>query len=349
MAKTRTRRQRITELLRQRFKGTSENTTRATHKFWDALQAYRPGGYADYLFYRYANNSFLAALPLFALLKEFKGEPARVLDLNCGVGHASFLMQALFPNLSVIATDHDFTNLHLASRYLVPDHTICLCLDAELPSPFPDGFLDATLCMDGLHYIRSKKALLRELDRIMKSDGIWLFPHMHNAAANNICGGIPLRAHDYERCFEFLPSHVYDEADIFDSFMRRQALDLEGLPSGDKVLNANVFSLVASRRTDMWRKHDIGPVFLQTSSHLAVNPIYQAHKNGNGVQLRMTWPNVGLESECESVKQFLPQECSISNSVWAQLQNGMLNPAEDPAVQELVKSCVLVSLPKTYA
>jgi SAM-dependent methyltransferase len=347
MAKTPTRRERMADLLKRRFNGA--NVADASGRFFDALNFYRPSGYADYLFHRYANNSFLAAIPLLALLKEFKGAQARVLDLNCGVGHASFLMQALFPNLSVIATDHDFTNLHLASRYLVPEQTICLCLDADLPLPFDDGFFDATLCMDGLHYIRSKRAVTRELDRIIKSAGIWLFPHMHNAAANNVCAGIPLRAEDYLRCFEFLPSRIYDEAAVFDSFMREQALDLETSVADEKMRNATAFSLVASRRPDMWRKHDVSHVLLKTKSRLTVNPIYEAHKNGSGVRLQMSWPNSGLESECQSVKQFLPRECSISDSVWIRLQSGTLTTAEDPSIEALIRSCVLVRLPDTYA
>jgi SAM-dependent methyltransferase/uncharacterized protein YbaR (Trm112 family) len=347
MAKTRTRRQRITDLLKHGLNG--NRASDATGRFFDALNFYRPSGYADYLYHRYANNSFLAGIPLFALLKEFNGAPANVLDLNCGVGHASFLMQALFPNLSVIATDHDFTNLHLASRYLVPAHTTCLCLDAELPLPFDDKFLDAALCMDGLHYIRSKRALMREMDRIVKSDGIWLFPHMHNAAVTNVCAGVPLSAEDYLRCFECLPSRIYDEAAIFDTFMRDQILDLEVSLSGGGVRKETAFSLVATRRADVWRKHDVAPVFLKTQTRLTVNPIYEVRENGNGVQLRMTWPNPGLESECQSVKPFLPEKCSISDSVWTHLQSGTLTAAEDSSVQELIKSCVLVRLPDTYA
>jgi SAM-dependent methyltransferase len=345
--KTRTRRERITDLLGGRFGGT--RTSPVNVPLSDALKLYRPPGYADYLFYRYANNSFLAAMPLLALLKEIKGAPARVLDLNCGLGHASFLMQALFPNLSVIATDHDFTNLHLASRYLVPQQTIRLCLDAELPLPFGDGFLDATLCMDGLHYVRSKRALIRELDRAVQPDGIWLFPHMHNAAANNPCAGIPLRADDYGECFSVLRWRMFDEAAIFGRFMQEQVLDLSACSSDQELHRAAAFSLVASRRADIWRSHELAPIFLNANSRLTVNPIYRAHKNGNGMRLQMVWPSTGLESECQAVKQFLPAECSIDASLWACLQSGSLTAAASPVVEDLIKSCVLVRLPDTYA
>ena len=120
--------------------------------FEDAVNLVRqPNVFSDYLFHRYANPSFLAAigpLHLLGTLTEdstiaplattatFR-EPIRVLDLACGAGHTSFLMRLLFPELAVFSVDHDFVSLYLAKRYLAPDSTY-LCLDAEVPSPFAD-------------------------------------------------------------------------------------------------------------------------------------------------------------------------------------------------------------------
>ncbi len=318
--------------------------------FRQSLHLHRPPGFADYLFHRHANNSFLAAIPLLLLLKELQS-PANltVLDLNCGVGHASFLMRTLFPNISVIATDHDFVNLYLARRHMIPN-TCCICLDSELPLPFGDRFLDAVLCLDGLHYVRSKRALLKELDRSLKEAGIWLFPHMHNGLAKNVSPGVPLRPSDYQRCFDFLPSRLCIESEIFQNFMQNQTLDLTESRSTEQLDRAPVLSLVASRKTDIWRRHDRLAERLHTKANLRVNPLY--HRNGSdreGVHLRMAWPNATLERECEPVKEFLPQECNIDSSLWARLQGGTLREEDEPEVRRLVKSFVLVSLPDNYA
>jgi SAM-dependent methyltransferase len=303
------------------------------------------------LFCRHANNSFLAAIPLLLLLKELQSQPSglTVLDLNCGVGHASFLMRTLFPSISVIATDHDFVNLYLARRHMVPD-TCCICLDAELPLPFGDRFLDAVLCLDGLHYVRSKRALLKELDRSVKEAGIWLFPHMHNALASNISSGVPLKPSDYQRCFDFLPSRLCIESEIFQTFMRNQTLNLAESRSPEQLDCAPVLSLVASRIPDIWRTHDRLAERLQTRSNLRINPIY--HRNGGdrgGVHLRMAWPNITLERECEPVKEFLPRECDIDPSLWARLQSGALRDEDEPELKALIQSFVLVPLPDNYA
>jgi len=326
----------------------------ASSTFREALHLYRPPGFANYLLHRAANNSFLAAIPLLLLLKELEqpslpqDEGPRVLDLNCGVGHASFFASVLFPNVSTIATDHDFVNIYLARRHMIPD-TPCLCLDAELPLPFEDSFFDAVLCMDGLHYVRSKRALIKELDRSVKETGIWLFPHMHNALAQNVSPGVPLSPDTYQRCFEFLPSQLFVELEIFREFMRNQMLDLSGLRPSERLDRAPVFSLVASRRTDIWREHHgLGEWLLKTISHLKINPIYQRKGDKDGIQLTMAWPNATLERECEPVKEFLPQTCSIDPSLWSRLTSRSLRDEDQPGLEALIKSFVLVPLPDNY-
>ena len=80
-------------------------------------------------------------------------------------------------------TDIDFVNLTIARRFLAPEIP-AICLDAELPLPFVSNTFDGLYCLDGLHYVRSKMALLSEVDRVVSDeDGAWLFAHMHNAAA----------------------------------------------------------------------------------------------------------------------------------------------------------------------
>ena len=152
----------------------------------------------------------------------------------------------------MIATDHDFVNLYLARRHMIPD-TPCICLDAELPLPFGDRFFDSVLCLDGLHYVRSKRALLKELDRSVEETGIWLFPHMHNALATNVSPGVPLRPGDYQRCFDFLPSRLCIESEILQDFMKHQTIDLTESRFAEQLDRVPVLSLVASRNTDIWR------------------------------------------------------------------------------------------------
>jgi hypothetical protein len=251
--------------------------------------------------------------------------------------------------MSVVATDHDFVNLHVARRYVLPPQTTCLCLDSELPLPFPAGFLSAVLCMDGLHYVRSKQALLRELDRIVQNDGLWLFPHMHNALSRNVCPGVPLSAEHYRRCFSFLPSRLLHEQHVLDRFMRDQELDLNTIAHAEGG-RPNAFSLVASRRPDLWRVHDdLSRHLTNPKARLAVNPIYRVRPNGAAVRLTMSWPTPVLESECKIVTRYLPTECELPLTFWNRLQSGTLTREDGRTIDPLIKSFVLVPLPEMYA
>lgn len=318
----------------------------AASSFHESLHSHRPPAYANYLFHRYANNSFLAAIPLLLMVRQ--GNPSgRLLDLNCGIGHASFFLQSMFPNLTVYATDHDYVNLHLVKRYIAP-RALCLCLDAELPLPFPDHFFDTALCMDGLHYVRSKQACLRELDRTLQPEGLWLFPHMHNALATNITPGIPLAPADYQRCFSFLEHRLLPEAAVFETFMREQRLDLSTIPTPKDLDQSPVLSLVGSRNPTMWRTHDLSATLLSTAGRLAVNPIYRHTEGPNGITLDMAWPSAALEKECGAIQQFLPRSCTLETPLWRALQAGAPLDANTPAVRKLIHSFVLLPLPEGY-
>lgn len=349
--------------------------------FRQAVSVLRPTAYADYLYHRYANNSFLASIAPLLLLNELHCEqygsskssgerieacrsnyetsgvsttgsrrhPPRVLDFACGVGHASFLIASLFPELSVIAADHDFANLYLARRYLIPN-VACLCIDAEIPLPFEDKSFDAVFCLDGLHYIRSKVALLSELDRVLQREGLWLFPHLHNAMAHNVSPGIPLALDDYQRCFEFLHHQILPEADVLRDFIIDQSLDLSASPSSTELRQENVFSLIGSRRRDLWRKHsNMAALLWRAKPALSINPIYRVTNPGKTLQLKMEWPNAGLEEECAVIKKYLPQEYTIDSSLWKSSTNGMMNREDEAAIQSLINSFVLVHLPRHYS
>lgn len=319
--------------------------------FREGLQMHRPSEYATYLLHRTTNNSFLAAIPLLLLLKDLQaqsGGPARMLDLNCGVGHASYLTRLLFPEISVIAADHDFVNLYLARKYLIPD-TPCICLDAELPLPFAENFFSSVLCLDGLHYVRSKKALLKELDRILEENGLWLFPHLHNALGTNVSPGVPLSPAGYRECFDFLPMRIYAESEVLRRFMKDEETDLSKSASPETLNQAPVLSLVASRNDNLWRNHAaVKDRLLQIRSNLIINPIYRRNGEGNSLHLRMAWPSPTLERECETVKEFLPQTCDIDSGLLTRLRAGALQKEDQSTINTLIKSFVLVPLPENY-
>ena len=238
-----------------------------------ALDHARPGAFADYLFQRYANPSFAASIPMMSLIELAEAPQADrresvVLDLACGIGHSTAMIRTLFPALTLVAADPDFVNLQLLRRHFVAD-AVCVCLDAEAPLPFADDQLDAVFCLDAFHYIRGKWALGRELDRVVRDQGVWIRPHLHNAAVPNISPGIPLRPADYLRMLDFTDPVLLDESSVLEQFMTDHVLDLTRRSSASDLAGVANLTMYATRRKDAARRFDVGELMLRASQAAA--------------------------------------------------------------------------------
>jgi SAM-dependent methyltransferase/uncharacterized protein YbaR (Trm112 family) len=312
--------------------------------FAELLDTLRPGLYAQYLYQRYANNSFLASVAPLLLLGDLN-PGQRVLELTCGIGHSAFLMHALFPHLEVVATDHDFVNLSIARRHFLPTAQL-VCLDAETPLPFAEQSFGAVFCLDGFHYLRSKVALTRELDRVAEYEALWLFPHLHNAHAENFNPGIPLSPDQYGRCFAQVPHRIYCEATLLSDFHREGALFLDRVPAADEVAQAQNLTLVGTRRRDFWRaRADLAQRLSSHPEELLVNPIYSVLAGNTVTRLTLSWPSTRLQEECREVEGYLPKSCELHSGLLRRLRTRSLNGEDSAVVQELAQKFVLVNLP----
>lgn len=320
-----------------------------------ALDATRPRAYATYLYQRYANPSFVASVPMMALLETVERarsgrSTATVLDLACGIGHSTAMMATLFPTMEFVAADPDFINLQLLQRHFV-DRATCVCLDAELPLPFADDQFDAVFCLDAFHYIRAKWALTRELDRVVDERGMWIFPHLHNAAVQNISPGIPLRPEEWSRMLDFAGGGVLqDESQVLDDFMVRHVLDLTDPPTPPALARAPNLAMYGTRRTDLARRFDIGRRLVDNTriERLGVNPIYAITVERSVVKLRVAWPDQQLERECADIVPYLPDEIELDRGMLDRIRSGAVTHDDEQVLERLVTSFVLVPVAAGY-
>jgi SAM-dependent methyltransferase/uncharacterized protein YbaR (Trm112 family) len=312
--------------------------------FAELLDTLRPGLYGQYLYQRYANNSFLASVAPLLLLGDLR-PGQRVLELTCGIGHSAFLTQSLFPHLQLVATDHDFVNLSIAKRYFVPDAHL-VCLDAEAPLPFVERSFGAVFCLDGFHYLRSKVALISELDRVTDDQAIWLFPHLHNAKVENFSPGIPLSPDHYSRCFNQVPHRIYCEAPLLRDFHQEGALFLDRVAAADELAQAQNLTLIGTRRSDFWRaRTDLAQRLSTHPGQLLINPIYRIQSESGVARLTLSWPSPRLRDECCEVEEYLPNSCNVDAGLLRRMRAGSLNVEDTAAAQELAQKFVLVNLP----
>lgn len=306
----------------------------------------KPTVLADYLVHRYANPSFLAAIgPLFLL--EYAAvrapfETAKVLDLACGAGHASFLIRLLFPELSVISADADFVNLYLARRFIVPDG-LQLCVDAQAPIPLPDHSCHAVYCQDAFHYFVSKKATIQELKRILGPNGLWIFPHLHNRLCHNPVPGVPMSPEGYLKCFDLANGRLFAESDLLHGLVSESGVDFSATASSAHLDRAPALTFV-SGGSELWRQHRQFPAaFCKHKQYLRVNPIYCQASNGQSLELR--WPNLTMQQECRATEAILTRHCELGAAQWTRFQRGEADPAW---LANLVARFVLVPLPHGY-
>ncbi len=320
--------------------------------FEESLRATRPGVYADYLYQRFANPSFLAAVPSVVILGDHHGRSPRrrLLEILCGIGHLSATVTALCPETEVVATDIDFVNLSIARRFLAPN-SVAMCLDVEVPLPFASNTFDGLYCLDGLHYVRSKTSLLREADRVVSDeDGVWLFAHMHNAAAANVNAGAPLDAYGYAARFVFGEQRLVPEAAILRGFRSDGSVDLTGPADKADVESSNALTLFGGRNDALWHRHErLDEALGRRPDLLWFNPLYHLERSGDELVATAKWPSDALRAECSVSGSPVPELVHLRAGTVAEITAAKRSGYLSERVCELLCSSVLVSLPECYS
>lgn len=311
----------------------------------------RPKVFADYLVHRYANPSFLAALGVLGVFARTvasgaQGRPGVILEVACGAGHASYVLRSCEPDVEIVSTDQDFVNVYLARRFL-GSRASHLCLDAQLPNPFPDRSFDGIYCQDAFHYIAAKRTAVAELKRVVRPDAVWLFPHLHNKDCINLVPGVPLTATGYLRCMDLAEARLFPEADLLGDLAQAGVVDLRREFTAEELGRAPDLTLIGGESGIFQRHEGIGAMLSSPQVGLTVNPIYRSQPDKGGLRLTRQWPNAVMERECVKAEAVLPAEVQISGPQLGELRAA---PAgRRPAwLQDLVARFVLVALPRGY-
>jgi SAM-dependent methyltransferase len=111
-------------------------------------------------------------------LRQLSGQDLQVLDIGCGQGrHLSALMK--FPNAVAIGGDINLKDLLEAKIKLQHQTTLGECLGtwnllrtSITQLPLKSNQFDLVICSEVLEHIRSHRAAVKELLRVLKADGI---------------------------------------------------------------------------------------------------------------------------------------------------------------------------------
>lgn len=114
-----------------------------------------------------------------------KGRPERVLELACGTGVVTALVQAGLPKASqLIASDLNADMFAIAKAKLENSSNVKFQEIDAMEIPFPDGSMDCVFCQFGVMFFPDKVASYREVLRVLKPGSPYLFNVWHSQAEN---------------------------------------------------------------------------------------------------------------------------------------------------------------------
>ena len=167
--------------------------------FREAMRGLGFGADADYFGHRWSDPTFLSGL---ALAEAHWNQPARLLDVGCGVGQ--FLRAAARHAGEVWGADIVFANLWLARNFVAPNAAL-ICFDAGQAWPLPDASADLLVCHDVLHAIAQPRVMAAEAGRVAAGGAI-------------LCGRAPPGAASL-----FGAATLYDDAELTAALVARRA------------------------------------------------------------------------------------------------------------------------------
>ena len=103
---------------------------------------------------------------------------SRCLEIGTGMGWGTLGLIQRNPGITVIATDYDHTVLPMARSYILrhaPTAHVVFCQANAKSFPFPDGTFDVALALYVLHHVAGYREALRDIRRVMKLGGRFLF------------------------------------------------------------------------------------------------------------------------------------------------------------------------------
>jgi SAM-dependent methyltransferase len=293
----------------------------------------------NYFAFRFGQPRHLAALSLISLFRRTQGP---VLDLACGMGHLTFHLTETFPGRVVFALDRDFFRLYVARRYVAPNASF-ICAPADQALPFAAGTFSGVFCSDAFHYFLHRASSVREMLRVLDSQGTLVLSRFGNGDVEPR-EGYELTIDGYERLFEGTDHIFLGEDDLVTRYLDRRGPDLESGAPRDSLKRQKWISLVAGRDLSAHPPVEFDE-WPHAKGRLQLNPIYSpAPTPAGGCKLTFHFPSKWYAFENEKYAQYAAPECEISQSDLLLLSEGR----RSPRIDDLVNRFVVLSLPETF-
>jgi len=305
-----------------------------------------------YLKHRFSAETFWSLYPFIPILRENR---ERILDIGCGMGHASFVVSTYVNPHQLVCADYAFRHLYLAKKYFAKKATF-ICLDANYPLPFKDGAFSSILMLDTFHYINARDSLAREMERTLSPHGLLLLLHLHNSLDYNLAAGQPLPPSGWVNLFQQLPVKALPERNVVEDFILRNRLDLTKQYTEDELNTSNAISIVGTRDKSLLQIYqNVWSDLLVNKSNLIINPIYSIEHELDKIILRRKFPSESFRKEYPLTEKYL-HEVYTSNENFAQIVKGRkidtasieLSKKDLRLIEDLMRRFIIINVPENY-
>ena len=322
--------------------------TQDTATYREALELLCDDAEDTYFLYRFTDPTFVTAEALLrAVGQQDWPLRGRTLDLCGGSGHLTGVLTGLRPPgeplvPGTVLADVYFWKLWLAKRFTAPDAEP-VCCDANHPLPFARATFSTVVLADAFPYIWHKRLLAEEMMRLVGEDGALVMPHLHSALGDNVSAGDTLTPAAYYALFASHQPRLFSDEQLFNDVVEHRVVDLTQGVSPEHLGTEPALTLVASLRTDLFRRYDLTPG-RDVTGELSVNPLYRVERRGASSILTLTFPTPEYEAEFRKCRRYLPESVTVE----ADLTGPILREALGSRYDELRDRRILINAPIGY-
>jgi len=314
----------------------------------DALAILSLDAEATYFAYRFSDPTYVTAEALLQAIGQQQWSIApRALDLCGGSGHVTRVLMGLqsvmgMPITSTVLADLSFWKLWLARRFTSPG-CAAVCCDANRPLPFVPNSFSLVMLSDAFPYIWHKRLAADEMMRLAGPDGVVVLPHLHSALGENFSAGNPLTPVAYRDLFASQQPRLFSDERLLTELLVDRRVDLTHDVTPAELGSEPSFTLIASRRADLFRRYDV-PVEQGVIGELRVNPLYRIERRGSSSILTLTFPTPEYEEEFGGSRRYLPDTVTLD----ADLSGPIVPATLGSAYEDLRRRRVVIDAPRQY-
>ena len=314
----------------------------------DALAILSLDAEATYFAHRFSDPTYVTAEALLQAIGQQQWSIApRALDLCGGSGHVTRVLMGLqsvmgMPTPSTVLADLSFWKLWLARRFTSPG-CAAVCCDANHPLPFVPNTFSLVMLSDAFPYIWHKRLAADEMMRLAGPDGVVVLPHLHSALGENFSAGNPLTPVAYRDLFASQQPRLFSDERLLTELLVDRRVDLTHDVTPAELGSEPSFTLIASRRADLFRRYDV-PVEQGVIGELRVNPLYRIERRGSSSILTLTFPTPEYEEEFGGSRRYLPDTVTLD----ADLSGPIVPATLGSAYEDLRRRRVVIDAPPQY-